>query len=235
MRLSKIGSLFIWFAIFSSCGLEDDKEAALRIFTRDFDFNVSEHEWKAGFADYPAHPADSTLFELKHAYTEPIESKLTKRSVMLSGKNVNRDLFMFLKKKIENLRPNTDYTLTFTVELASDLNETLPFSGGAVYLKAGASHAEPKSLIEAGNHIMNIDKGNGESAGEDMILLGDLFTASANTGYALITRNNAMANSRYVARTNSNGELWLIIGTDASSEGTTKVFYTRISVVFSAS
>lgn len=235
MRLSKIGPLFILFAIFSSCGLEDDKDAALRIFTRDFDFNVSEHEWQAGFADYPADPADSTLFELKHAYTEPIESKLTKRSVMLSGKNVNRDLFMFLKKKIENLQPNTDYTMTFTVELASDLNETLPFSGGAVYLKAGASHAEPKSLIEDGNYVMNIDKGNGESAGEDMILLGDLFTASANTGYALITRNNAMANSRYVARTNSNGELWLIIGTDASSEGTTKVFYTRISVVFSAS
>ena len=62
MRLSKIGLLFIWFAIFSSCGLEDDKEAALRIFTRDFDFNVSEHDWKAGFADYPADPADSTLF-----------------------------------------------------------------------------------------------------------------------------------------------------------------------------
>ena len=44
-----------------------------------------------------------------------------------------------------------------------------------------------------------------------------------------------MANNRYVAKTNSDGELWLIVGTDATVEGTAKVFYTRITVVFSAS
>ena len=227
--------VFIFLAIFSSCGLEENDEAALSIFTEDFDFNQGDHDWSPGFADYPAASEDSIAFELKYAYTEPIDSKLTKRSVMLSGKNLNRDLFMYIKRKIDNLRPNTDYTITFTVELASDLNSALPASGGAVYLKAGASHLEPKSVIEAGNYTMNIDKGNGDTEGEDMIVLGDLFTATNNTTYALITRNNTMANSRYVARTNSNGELWLIIGTDSSCEGTTKVFYTRINVVFSAS
>lgn len=225
--------LFAIVAIFSGCKDKDD--AALLIFTQDFDFNESDHSWQGGFADFPANPEDSSQFELKHAYTDPVDSKLTKRSVMLSGKNINRDLFMYLKKKIDNLQPNTDYTITFNVELASDLNEVSNLSGGAVYLKAGASDTEPKSVIEGGNYIMNIDKGNGGVSGEDMIILGDLFEGSNNTGYALINRNNTMANSRYVARTDVNGELWLIIGTDASSEGTTKVFYTRVKVVFSAS
>ena len=229
----------LFWIVFSTvccgCNLDEKDDTALMISTEDFDFNEGQHNWAAGFADFPAAPEDSSLFELRHAYTEPVDSKLTKRSVMLSGKNVNRDLFMYLKKKIGNLKPNTEYTITFNVELASDLKEILSASGGAVYLKAGASHMEPKSLIEAGRYILNIDKGNADSAGEDMISLGDLFAASDNTGYALINRNNTMANSRYVARTNSNGELWLIIGTDASCEGTTRVFYTRIKVVLSAS
>lgn len=235
MKPSRRLFLFIFLTAFYSCDLEEKDPSALLIFTQDFDFNEGEHAWQAGFADYPAAPEDSSLFQLRHAYTDPVDSKLTKRSVMLSGRNVNRDLFMYLKKKIDNLQPNTDYTITFNVELASDLKQVLSESGGAVYLKAGASNSEPKSLIEAGSYIMNIDKGNAGSAGEDMISLGDLFAASTNTEYALINLNNTMANSRYVARTNSNGELWLIIGTDASCEGTTKVFYTRIKVVFSAS
>lgn len=235
MRPCSIILLFVIVAFFSGCSLEDKDGAALLIFTKDFDFNEGEHAWLGGFADYPANPEDSSQFELRHAYTDPVDSKLTKRSVMLSGKNINRDLFMYLKKKIDNLQPGTEYTITFNVELASDFNEVSSISGGAVYLKAGASHTEPKSLIEGGNYIMNIDKGNAGFPGEDMITLGDLFEGSSNTGYALINRNNTMANSRYVARANSNGELWLIIGTDASCEGTTKVFYTRVKVVFSAS
>jgi hypothetical protein len=235
MKLSSILFSIVLLTVCCGCNLEEKNESALMIFTKDYDFHEGEHEWSAGFADYPAAPEDSSLFELRHAYTEPVDSKLTKRSVMLSGRNVNRDLFMYLKKKIDNLQPNTEYTITFSVELASDLNGLLSASGGAVYLKAGASHMEPKSLIEAGSYILNIDKGNAGSGGEDMISLGDIFTESGNTGYALINRNNTMANSRYVARTNSNGELWLIIGTDASCEGTTRVFYTRIKVVFSAS
>jgi hypothetical protein len=68
-----------------------------------------------------------------------------------------------------------------------------------------------------------------------MISLGDIATATNATGYTLVTRNNTMANSRYVAKTNADGELWLIVGTDSNYEGTTTVFYNRINVLFSAS
>ena len=235
MKVCRILLLIAFAACFWGCSLDGEDHADLLIFTGDYDFNEAQHNWEAGFADYPANAQDSSQFELKYAYTDPIDSKLAKRSLMLSGKNVNKDLFMYLKKKVDGLKPDTYYTLTISVELASDLNDVLQASGGSVFLKAGASNSEPKSVVEAGKYIMNIDKGNQESAGADMVLLGDILAENSNTAYSLITRTNTMSNSRYVVKTNSQGELWLIVGTDSSLGGTTKVFYTRVKVVFSAS
>jgi len=240
MKLCSKAILVAFLAFFSACSLDEGDPAALLIFSEDFDFNEGEHAWLHGFADYPADPEDSTLFELRYAYTDELPdelpgSKLTKRSIMLSGKNLNKDLFMYLKKEIVGLKPDTDYTLTFKVELASDLSSTMAGDVGSVYLKAGATTAEPKSVIAGGYHVMNIDKGNQDASGLDMVSLGDIASPTPSTGYTLISRNNIMANSRYVARTNADGTLWLIIGTDSNLEGTTKVFFTRVSIVFSAS
>lgn len=235
MKVRRIPILFALATIFWGCNLDDGGNTDLLIFTGDYDFNEERYGWAAGFADYPSSPEDSAQFELKSAYTEPIASKLTKRSVMLSGKNVNKDLFMYIKKKVDGLKPNTDYTLTFSVELASDLNAATTVSGGSLFLKAGATGSEPKSVIDAGTYVMNIDKGNQGVAGEDMVLLGDIRSETYNAAYSMVTRTNTMSNSRYMARTNADGELWLIVGTDSSLEGTTKVFYTRVKVVFSAS
>lgn len=229
---------WIIFAVsFAGCDFQEDDEASLSIFSKDFDFSTEQHEWIPGFADYPAGPDDSARFELRYSYMEPVSSSmLTKRSVMLSGNNLNSDLFMYLKRKVAGLKPNTDYTITFNVELASnlDLSQYSPTSG-SVYLKAGASAGEPVSVVVSDSYRLNIDKGNNERAGEDMINLGDLMVAENSTGYTLITLNNTLANKRFVARTNAGGELWLIIGTDSSLTGTTTVYYTRINVVFSAS
>ena len=221
--------------LMGGCGSREDDNPKLLLLTEDFDFNRSMHGWDAGFADFPANAADAAQYELKYAYSEPVESKLTKRSVMLSGRNLNRDLFMYLKRKIEGLEPNKEYTLTFNVELASHMNATVPSPGGAVYLKVGASRLEPKSVIDGANYSMNIDKGDDGSPGSDMISLGDISTTTAGTSYLLVSRNNSMTNSRYVARSNSDGELWLIIGTDSNLEGRIAHYYTRIYVVFSAS
>lgn len=205
------------------------------IFSHDFDFSEGAHDWIPGFADYPAGPDDSILFELRYAYTEPVkDSKLTKRSVMLSGKNLNQDLFMYLKKKVTGLKPDTDYTITFNVELASNLNKTQYANTGSVFLKAGATAMEPHRIVQSGNYVMNIDKGNHNAPGEDMVNLGDILMPENSTGYTLISLNNSMANYRFTSKTNSRGELWLIIGTDSNLEGTTSVYYTRINILFSA-
>src|SRR5688500_16048572 len=206
MKLCSKARWLIFLALFNACSdYEDDK--GLLIFSKDYDFNDSDHGWEPGFADYPASP-DSALFELKYDYTDQV-GVLTKRSFMLQGNNLNRDLFMYLKKKVNNLEPNKDYTITFSVELASNCNSYSAGTTGAVYLKAGAVNIEPFSLIQGGEYVMNIDKGDESVAGRDVISLGDIVTPDKSSSLVLLTRNNTMANSRYVARANANGELWL--------------------------
>ncbi len=231
MKPGKILFLFM-MTIFAGCA-DEGNPSEWSIVTIDDDFNEGNPGWVAGFADFPANSKDSAAFELRFEYTQ-VESKLSKRSMMLSGKNLNQDLFMYIKRKVGNLKPNTDYTITFNVELTSDL-QLLEFSkGGSVFLKAGATHSEPKGMIEGDRYVMNIDKGDQAGSGEDMVTLGNILEDGTGTAYALINRSNTMANSRYTARTNSNGELWFIIGTDSDVSGTTKVFYTRIKVILSS-
>jgi hypothetical protein len=222
-----------FLSILSACKLEDDKQAPLLIFSAIYDFNESDQGWDHGFSDYPAAPNDSTLYELQYAYTDTL---VITKAVMLSGKNLNQDLFMFLKKRVTGLRPDTEYTITFSVELASNVKTNLlDAASNNVFLKAGATASEPKPVVESGYYIMNIDKGNQSTEGQDMTTLGEISIPETTSGYTVITRNNTMANSRYVGRTNSDGELWLIIGTDSGLEGKTTLYYTKIKVVFSAS
>ena len=230
----KVCSL-IFLVLFSACQADEGDPAAFLISSTDFDFTKGIQGWEPGFADYPAGPDDSTLYQLEFAYTDEVpESILSKKSFMLSGLNLNRDLFMYLKKKVGGLKPETEYTITFTVELASNLDPALT-SSGSVFLKAGATSREPKTVIDAGEYVLNIDKGDNGTAGGDVVILGDIAAPTGSIGYAVVTRNNTMANSRYVAKTDANGNLWLIVGTDSSLEGVTKLFYTRINVILSAS
>lgn len=225
------------FLILQACTLGSGEDG-IQIFSASFDFGDSDHGWKHGFADYPAGPNDSVFYELKYAYKEtPSTVVPEQKAIMLSGNNHSDDLFMFIKKKVDGLQPNTDYTLTFHVELASEAREDLLGAGGApgtgVYLKAGASSIEPRSVIDQNYVVMNIDKGNQSTSGAHMIRIGDISTPSNTSGYTLISRNNTMSNALFVARSNAAGELWLIVGTDSGFEGITTVYYTLINVVFS--
>jgi hypothetical protein len=228
--------LFITSLFFcAGCTLDDDK-LGLTIFSQTFDFNESEHGWLYGFSDYPAGRDDSTFFELKYAYTDT----LGPNAIMLSGNNHSDDLFMFLKKKITGLNPDTDFTLTFEVSFSSNAKAGFVGAGGApgesVYLKVGAASIEPKALIDNGMYVMNIDKGQQSESGSDMIQIGNIAVPSSGTEYVNVTRSNSSYNGASLqVRSNSNGEVWLIVGTDSGYEGMTTLFYTSINVAMSSS
>jgi hypothetical protein len=84
-------------------------------------------------------------------------------------------------------------------------------------------------------YVLNIDKGNQKNSGTNAITLGDIAIPASSLNYSIITRNNASPTSEpFIAQSNSAGELWLIVGTDSGFEGTTRVFYTKVDVLFSA-
>jgi len=157
---------------------------------------------------------------------------------MLSGNNHSDDLFMFIKRKVSGLTPNTSYNLVFEVEVASNAPEGSVGIGGSpgnsVYLKAGASNIEPVKNIQGDQYVLNIDKGNQSDGGANAIVLGDIATPLTVAEYALITRNNASSSAEpFIAESNSAGDIWLMIGTDSGFEGTTTVYYTKVKVLFS--
>ncbi len=218
------------------CDMSSDS-SGIMVFSYSFDFAESQNDWVVDFTDFPA-GVDSSSYELKFAYTNlPANLGADKKSMMLSGNNHSYDLFMFMKRKITDLSPNTDYALVFEVELASNAPKGYAGAGGApgesVWLKAGAAGTEPKRVIEDKQYTLNVDKGNQGTNGEMAIILGDISVSYDTQEFALITRNNT-GTTPFIARSNSKGEIWLMVGTDSGFEGTTTVYYTRVNVVFSA-
>jgi hypothetical protein len=199
-------------------------------------FSESKNGWEADFTDYPASAADSVKYRLQIAYTMLPASAGLGNSIMMSGtNNSNGNLFMFMKKKIAGLRPNTQYATVFDVEFATSV-----VSGTAaaenVFLKAGAVAFEPKNNVYGSEYNLNIDKGNGYNSGADMIVLGNIAKTdkSSSSLFTRTIRSNAETNSPFIVKSNADGELWLLVGTESAYDGNTTLYYTHVNVVLSA-
>lgn len=198
-----------------------------------FDFTVGDAGWTADFADYPV--ADSAMYELRAARRRlPPPLDTTRYALMISGINHSDDLFMFIKRRLTGLNPNTTYKLVFNVEIASKAPTNAMGVGGppgeGVTIKAGASQIEPNKRDSAGWYIMNIDKSNQTQPGTDMDTIGHVGVADTTTVFALIQRSNAT--HPFTITADADGATWLCIGTDSGFESLTTIFYNAITATF---
>ncbi|HEX5170298.1 MAG TPA: hypothetical protein VFW11_14070 [Cyclobacteriaceae bacterium] len=205
------------------------------VFSRVYDFSIDSYDWRGDFTEYPV--GDSVAYELKFDYAEPPSNLGSGKTLILTGNNHSDDLFMFLKKRLTELSPNTEYSISFEIKFATNVSAGLVGIGGSpgesVYLKVGANAEEPTKVASDGFYILNLDKGNQSSRGDDMIIIGTVSSNNAyDSNYAIETRNNITS---FKARTNQDGELWIIVGTDSGFEGQTTIYYTRISLVLTRS
>lgn len=235
MKASRI--LIIWVGVLlTACGVVGEPDVAdsgLTIKSYLFDFSTGQNEWQADFADYPVDSAKGAQYQLSANYTgRPANLGSGTSAMMLTGNNQGDRLFMYIKRKITDLQPDVNYTVIFDIELASEL--PAKGLGKDVLLKAGATHSEPKTMIEDGNYVLNVDKGYANDRGEDMILLGNIGN-NGSKDFQLITRSNGETPGPFIVKTNSKGEMWLLIGTESTFQGITTVYYSRVNVVVSAS
>jgi hypothetical protein len=206
-----------------------------------FNFSQDSQEWGHGFAEYWV-GADS-LFELDFQWTSlPAPLDTNQKSLFISGKNISDDLFMFLKRKISGLQPNTTYEIIFEVEFASKYPTNAVGVGGppgeGVTMKAGAVLYEPDRYADTINMgtpsnpywLMNLDKSNQIGAGTDMDTIGHVGVTDSTTVYALKTNSNA--GRPFTITTDTNGEVWICVGTDSGFEATTSLYYNTITVSF---
>ena len=205
-----------------------------------FTWNFSEGSlgWQGDFADYP--PGEEEFYELDSGLRPLPENLGDDNALFITGANRSDDLFMYFRREIDGLTPNTDYQVTFDMELASNAPDGSFGIGGSpansVYLKAGATLVEPLPIIENDENLLllNVDKGNQASAGSDSVLLGDIAKpddGTSNFDYALIERSSQQP---YSFRTDDSGSAWLYFGTDSGFEGTTTLYYTNFAAEFVA-
>ncbi|HEV8587580.1 MAG TPA: hypothetical protein VGQ72_01795 [Pyrinomonadaceae bacterium] len=209
--------------------------------TKSFDFRNGALGWQAGFADYP--PAtDNGSYELSAEIRSlPPELGVSGTGFYFHSSNHSDDLFMYLKRRLDRddgIVAGQTYQVTFTLVFASNAQSGCigPGSPGeSVYLKAGASPAEPKELLDNSPLSawlkMNVDKSNQHLGGIAASVTGDIANGqpcnSLNPPYVSIQRTHqhtALVNA------SSQGGLWLLVGTDSGYEGITAIYYQRIDV-----
>lgn len=201
-----------------------------------FTFDESTQGWSAGVTDLaPAQENDvGFTFERREL---PNDAGDMGGALFLSGRNVSDDLFMFVTHSVSDLRPATPYSLTFELELMSNAPTGCAGIGGApgesVYLKVGAAPVQPERVTDSSGHYrLNVDKGDQSAGGANAQVVGDIANGStdcANPTYVRITRDND--GNPFRIDSSSDGQLWLLVGTDSGFEGTTALYIDTIRVV----
>ena len=224
-------ALLLACALTASCASteEEEQEAAETEFS--FTFEDGAEGWTAGFADYPV-DFDPSIYELDSGH-RPLPDGLEGHGLYIQGHNRSDDLFMFFKRQVGGLEPDAEYAAVLTLDLATNVAEGLVGIGGSpgesVFVKAGASTAEPLAPEDDGGYFrMDIDKGNQSTGGESMVVVGHVaHPAVTGEEYRIKTLDNSASPVRVTP--DGEGRLWLIVGTDSGFEGLSALYYARIA------
>lgn len=232
----KLAFLFIILTIFFVPGCVEKDCGCAPNYNSKFYFGFEQglEGWEAGFADYPVNH-NPAIYELSYEHAHlPSSIPHNTKGFKISGHNRSDDLFMFIKKELSGLKPNTSYKLTFNIQLASQYPESSVgiggSSGGSVYLKVGATQKEPLPVEISGYYRMNIDIGSQSNSGADMINIGTIGIPGNEFTYQIIERNNT--SHPFTAKSDKSGKIWVIIGTDSAFEGLTTLYYSSIEIKF---
>ena len=200
-----------------------------------FDFESDAQGWMVGFADLPV-DYDNSIYELDHQH-RTLPDGLEGSGIYVQGHNRSDDLFMFLKRRVDGLKPNTTYAVSVSIDLATNVSAGLIGIGGSpgesVFVKAGASTVEPLAEEDSNRYLrMNIDKGNQSRGGESMVVLGNVANPDVqNREYRIKTLDNT--DLPLSVNADSEGAVWLIAGTDSGFEGLSRLYYDRIAYTLS--
>ncbi len=195
-----------------------------------FDFESGAEGWTVGFADLPV-DYDQEIFELGQGHRS-LPDGLEGNGVYVQGHNRSDDLFMYLKRQVGGLMPNTTYAVDVSIDMATNVPAGLFGIGGSpgesVYVKAGVSSVEPMTEEDSNRWLrMNIDKGNQANGGQSMVVVGDVAHPDVvNREYRIKTLDNI--DLPLSVNSDSEGRVWLIVGTDSGFEGPSALYYDSI-------
>lgn len=205
----------------------------------DFDFSRGHEEWVGDFTDYPE--GEESFYELAWGWTDlpkslPDNNGKLEKGMFLKGHNHSDDLFMFVKRQIKDLAPNTEYVVYFNVTIENDIPPGTYGIGGSpgesVFFKVGASQTEPKKISKNGFYNLNVDKGDQSQGGENAVVAGTMENSHVNPDDKQYEAKTITNTEILKVTTNEKGELWIFLGTDSGFEGITQFYIAKIHVDF---
>ena len=236
MRVEVIFSLIAALLVLVMMSASAHAQATSSPLSITFDFRNGAQGWQSGFADYNPSPNHGDFMLRAEMRDLPVELGVAGTGFYFQGNNHSDDLFMFLKRRLgpsEGIVAGQAYWLDYTIVLASNAPDCGGIGGApafSVVVKVGGAPAEPRTLLDSlGSLGLNVDKSNQFQSGIHASVAGDIWNGLPCTinSYVSIQRNH-----RHLApvQANSDGELWLLVGTDSGFEGFTNVYYQRIDV-----
>jgi len=218
---------FLFTLVFISC--KKDKEKDVKEF--EFDFTGNTEGWEGFFSDYPAGSENFYELGFSHSFL-PAPLNESVRSIKISGNNHSDDLLALIVKKIDGLLPNAVYSVTFNIELASNVTSNSPGAGGSPDLEFGVGGLsyKPENSLDAGYYRPNFTSLlQSRQSNEVLQSVGRIgVSTDFPAPFTLVNRNNLSEPMQL--KTNNNGEMWLMIGTDSGFEGITTLYYKSIKI-----
>jgi len=195
-------------------------------------FNENSNNFIGEFTDYPS--GEESFYELAWGW-ENIPDQANQKGLYLAGNNHSDDLFMFLKKPIDGLTPNTEYKITFNVKFSTNVPEGTLGTGGSpgesVYFKVGASSIEPEKIIINGSYQLTVDKGNQQTSGVNAITVGDLANPLVDPmNPTFIQKTVTNVDSPLAVKSDQAGRVWIFLGTDSAFESLSKYYINSITI-----
>ena len=184
-----------------------------------YDFTVENQFFEGGASDSYANEKNKPQFDFEYK-TLPIPSRPITYAQYISGLNTSGELFMYMKREISGLKPNTRYQVNFMVEFATKYNTNGITAGGSpgdgVIMKAGVTQVEPKNFQN-----------------DEMCDLGPIGLTDTTTVWAINYKDNF--NHPFSFTTGPDGSAWLIIGEESSCICRTEIYFTNLFVDFTES
>ncbi|MFG1604637.1 hypothetical protein [Actinoplanes sp. NPDC049265] len=203
--------------------------------TYSYDFSTDTQGWTAGFADYDPNSAD---LELASGIAALPSGAGSGRAFFIQGHNRSDDMYMFFKRRLgttDGIVAGQRYSVRSAVTFWSKAPSggcigSGGSEGASVYVKAGASTAEPTLYLDnIGHYRVHLDKGNNSVSGTEATVIGDVGNGH-ECGTKIWTKITRSSTTTLTVQADSGGNLWLNAGTDSGFEGITQLYYTNISI-----
>jgi len=232
-----LGDKVVWDSAARTVYITSSKRSKLSF---EYKFEECDYRWTGDFTDLPA-DYEEDIYDLKFAHTVRPAEVGEGKALMLRGINRSDDLFMYVKKGLtaeDGIKPDTTYMVRFEVEFATNAPAGAVGVGGppgeAVWVKVGASPEKPVPIIEDDMgmpyYLLSVDKGRQNEDGEYAVRVGDVAKEYCDDFYSYELKTLDNMDNPLKVNSDSEGNLWLFVGTDSGFEGKTVLYYTFIQV-----